>query len=129
MSETNPPSPEKNIGHATITRKEEKLSLLFEKIVGSDFNLNENQIDSIIEERKQVHKYIHEERMQKHDRFKMLTKERRLYFLVTIGFILILGGFILFRAPELFEKFLMIGVGIFGGLGIKELFKSKMADL
>ena len=67
--------------------------------------------------------------MQKHDRFKMLTKERRLYFLVTIGFILILGGFILFRAPELFEKFLMIGVGIFGGLGIKELFKSKMADL
>lgn|SRR3989338_2105422 len=129
MSEANHPSPEKNISHTTITTKEEKLSLLFEKIVGSDFNLNENQIDSIIEERKQVHKYIHEERMQKHDRFKMLTKERRLYFLVTIGFILILGGFILFRAPELFEKFLMIGVGIFGGLGIKELFKSKMADL
>lgn len=129
MSETNHPSPEKNISHTTITTKEEKLSLLFEKIVGSDFNLNENQIDSIIEERRQVHKYIYEERMQKHDRFKMLTKERRLYFLVTIGFILILGGFILFRAPELFEKFLMIGVGIFGGLGIKELFKSKMADL
>ncbi len=128
MSEANQFSPEKIPSSSTIT-KEEKLTLLFEKIVGSDLNLSEDQINSIIDERKQVHKYIHDERMQKHERFKMLTKERKLYFLVTIGFILILGSFILFRAPELFEKFLMIGVGIFGGLGIKELFKSKMSDL
>ena len=125
--EDNPPS-EQPTSHSVIT-KEEKLSLLFEKIVGSDFNLNEGQIDSIIEERKQVHKYIHDERMQKHERFKMLSGERKLYFSVTIIFILLLGGLILCKAPEYFKEFLFLIVGVFGGLGINNLFKSKITDL
>ncbi len=106
-----------------IVSKEQKLSMLLQKVTDNDLTLNEQQIDQIILQRAQVNDYIHKERMQKHDRFKILSSERKIYFCSGLVFVLILGGAILFLKPDLLEKFFLVIISIFSGFGIKEMFK------
>ncbi len=122
MSDNNPSNPE-SIQPKHITAHESKLSMLLQKVTDSDIPLNEKQIDQIISQRGQINDFIHKERMQKHDRFKILSSERKIYFCSGILFILILGGAILFLKPDMLEKFFLVIISIFGGFGIKEIFK------
>lgn len=83
---------------------------------GVDFT--ENQVDKILEQKGKVFDYIHEERMQEHERYKIQSRDGRFYFGWVLVFFVLLLGTVIFRVPEYTSQVLSGVFGLLSGLGI-----------
>lgn len=95
------------------------LQLLLEKVMGGEsFTPTSQQFDEILAQRKTVHSYIHEERMQEHDRFKIQSKDGKYQLTVLLVFVLLLAIIVLIWQPDYFTQVLFALLGFAGGFGV-----------
>lgn len=63
------------------------LQVLMQKVIGGDnFTPTSQQFDEILSQRKTVFSYIHEERMQDHEKFKIDSSNEKYYFSLILFF-------------------------------------------
>ncbi|PIZ64697.1 hypothetical protein CO051_05940 [Candidatus Roizmanbacteria bacterium CG_4_9_14_0_2_um_filter_39_13] len=71
-----------------FTENEEKLALVFREIErGNNDKMSESHISEVLSQRRETHKYIHEERMQSHERFKIGQRNNLIKWGGIIGFV------------------------------------------
>ncbi|MBI2454019.1 MAG: hypothetical protein HYV54_00360 [Parcubacteria group bacterium] len=100
------------------------LQVLLQKVMGGDnFTPTAKQFDEILNQRKTVHGYIHEERMQEHDKFKINSKNDRFYLVIILIFVLLMSAGVLIFKPDFFTEVLSALLGFAGGFGVGK-FKS-----
>jgi hypothetical protein len=104
--------------HDSDTPFEHRLTMLFQKIAGNDGLMTEAHVDEYLSQRREVHKYIHEEQMQEHERFKISSQDHRFYFAIATAFVVLIAGAVLFFQPDLFSEVLFALLGFLGGFGL-----------
>lgn len=118
MPEANHPieNPE---GNKIVRKESSEFKLLLQKVMADEhaFNLTEAQIDETLAQRRQVHEYIHKERMQKHEQFKLSWRSNLIGLCGTLIFIFTFGILIFIYRPEYIQQFLSAVLGFFGGYG------------
>ena len=106
-------------GKTVHHEEEHQLQVLLQKVIGEDnLNLSERQIDEILAQRKEVNKYIYDERMQRHDRFKISEKNKLHYFYGSSVLVVLIAGAVLVYHPEYFKEVLALLFGFAGGFGV-----------
>lgn len=95
------------------------LQVLMQKVMGGDnFAPTSQQFDEILAQRKVVHSYIHEERMQDHEKFKISSSDSKYYVTLILVFVIIICSFVLFLKPDYFTQVLSALLGFAGGFGV-----------
>ncbi|HUD04055.1 MAG TPA: hypothetical protein VMR73_01000 [Candidatus Paceibacterota bacterium] len=94
------------------------VQLLMQKIIGEGgITPTSQQFDEILAQRKTVYGYIHDERMQDHEKFKISSKDNKFTLVVVLLFILIISGGVLIWRPDYFTQVISALLGFAGGFG------------
>jgi hypothetical protein len=98
-----------------VRNPSEKLQVVMQSLTeGSGTKLSENQVNEVLSQRREVNGYIHEERMQRHERYKIGSKDKRLYFFLALLFSVL----VMCLKPEYFTEVLFALLGFAGGYGV-----------
>jgi len=107
--------------------EEKKINITAQLLEQEDnFNLTEEQINKVLNERSKINDYIREEKKDKHTEFKIKEKNKLHFLYCFIILVIILSILVLFFAKEYFTElltFLITAPGAYGFgkyQGIKE---------
>lgn len=106
--------------NALTEETEQHIQLLLQRVIdgGPDFTPTEKQVDEILAQRKTIYSYVHEERMQEHEEFKISKQAERFNLSVILIFMTIISAAVLWRKPEYFNQVLTGLLAFGGGYGI-----------
>lgn len=88
----------------------QQLSILLQRAMGADTtpNFTEAQVDEMLSQRREISKYIYDDKKQD-------SKDSKFNLIVVLIFILLFSGGVLIYKPELFSQVLSFLAGLFGG--------------
>lgn len=113
MGDETKPALEKSV------ENKQDLLMMFQRVIESNGgikDLTENQVDKIISQRDAVNGYIHDERMQRHNRIESGKKWQFVYFITALGFCCL----VMFYKPEYFKEILFGLLAFVAGLGFSK---------
>ncbi len=90
--------------------KSQELNILLQKMFGSDKtpDLTKEQIDELLSQKREITRYIHEDKKQD-------SWDSKFYLVVVLLFTLALSGLVLWKKPDLLNEVLSFLGGLFGG--------------
>jgi hypothetical protein len=112
------PEENENTNTLPLTQFEGKATQLTLQQFDNTTPLTSAQIDKIIEQNNIIYSYIHQERMQEFEKFKVDSSNFKYYITAILIFLAILGGYVTYAAPTYLSEFAALIVGLFGGTGI-----------
>ena len=88
----------------------QELSILLQRVLGTDEApaLSAEQVDELLSQKREITRYIHEDRERE-------SADNKWYFAGILLFILIFSGLVLKQRPDLFSEVLSFLAGLFGG--------------
>lgn len=98
------------IPHPVIREDSHELSFLLQRVLGADNtpNFTEKQVDELLAQKREIAGFIHNDKKRESD-------DERFYLMVTLLFVVLFSGLVLWREPDLFKEVLTFLAGLFGG--------------
>lgn len=109
-----------NTSEARISKtEEEKFTMMLRQIEGSSFDsLSEEHVSEVLRQRSEVNGFIHSERMQVHERFKVRQANNRVYIVGGFIFSLVVIGVVVYTDKSYLPSVLSLIFGFSGGFGL-----------
>jgi hypothetical protein len=115
---THPVSSPKNI--PSLTRQdEEKLTMIMRQVEHGSFDkMTPENINQVLKRRETVDKYIHEEQMQEHERYKINQKNMLIQLFCIVGFSTFVILLVAIVSKDLIKEIVILLAGLVGGFGL-----------